>query len=150
MINFKQAQRFGAEQHFTYGVEVSLAVGMGIEQGDSALLRFTYSKKGMLFAACLKLLIPLIVIFPAIMAFQLFAGDVAQPDKAYPHIARRILPAGLRGLMFATLLGLAKPGVVTQSATARTMRKRKGRSLPSNCFMRRSWDRRARGRRRGP
>jgi len=62
-------------------------------------------QKGVLFAAFLKLLIPFIVIFPGIMAFELFGDSIARPDMAYPMILREILPVGFRGLMFAALFG---------------------------------------------
>lgn len=62
-------------------------------------------QKGILFAACLKLLIPFIVVFPGIMAFQLYGDAIPKPDMAYPYLLRHILPVGLRGFMFAALFG---------------------------------------------
>lgn len=62
-------------------------------------------QKGLILAAGLKLLIPFLIILPAIMALQLYGTDIKRAEAAYPHIAYTILPRGLRGLMFAALLG---------------------------------------------
>jgi len=62
-------------------------------------------QEGIVLAALLKLLIPFIIIFPGIMAFQLYAGRIANGDLAYPTLIREILPAGLRGMLFAALFG---------------------------------------------
>ncbi|MCL6267593.1 sodium/sugar symporter [Flagellimonas myxillae] len=76
------------------------------------------SQKGILLAAGLKLIIPLIVVIPGIAAYimvndpQIMAslGDgasnnlpsLAQADKAYPWLLQ-FLPVGLKGLAFAAL-----------------------------------------------
>ncbi len=62
-------------------------------------------QKGMLFAAFLKLLIPFIIVFPGIMAFQLYGSEIRTPDEAYPYLISRILPPQLRGVMLAALTG---------------------------------------------
>jgi SSS family solute:Na+ symporter len=70
------------------------------------------ARSGILFAAFLKLLMPVIVVLPGIAAFVLYkqnifdtqlmqAGEV-NPDKAYP-VLLNLLPAGLKGLAFAAL-----------------------------------------------
>ena len=70
------------------------------------------ARKGILFAAFLKLLMPVIVVLPGIAAYVLhqqgnFQTDMLQegtlnPDKAYP-VLLNLLPAGLKGLAFAAL-----------------------------------------------
>ena len=60
------------------------------------------AQKGIAFAAFLKLLMPLIVVLPGIAMFALNA-DLAAPDQAYPS-AMALLPAGIKGLVFAALL----------------------------------------------
>lgn len=76
------------------------------------------SQKGILMAAVLKLIIPLIVVIPGIAAFVITSdsglmnelGSAAaeniptaeSPDKAYPWLLQ-FLPAGLKGLAFAAL-----------------------------------------------
>lgn len=62
-------------------------------------------QKGILFAAFLKLLIPFIIVFPGIMAFQLYGHEIRNGDEAYPFLISRILPAQLRGVMLAALTG---------------------------------------------
>lgn len=71
------------------------------------------ARNGILFAAFLKLLMPVIVVLPGIAAFVLYengsfrtemlnaAGEVAG-DKAYP-VLLGLLPSGLKGLSFAAL-----------------------------------------------
>ena len=60
------------------------------------------AQKGVLFAAFLKLLMPLIIVLPGIAAV-LLAPDLAKPDAAYPTMMR-LLPTGLLGLVFAALI----------------------------------------------
>jgi len=58
-----------------------------------------------LFGASLKLLIPFIVVFPGIIAFELYRDQIVNPDGAYPYLIQRLLPSGLIGVMFAALFG---------------------------------------------
>lgn len=60
---------------------------------------------GIMLAAAIKLFIPFIIIIPGIMAFQLYGDQIVNADQAYPTLIREILPAGLRGIMFAALFG---------------------------------------------
>jgi len=70
------------------------------------------ARRGLLFAAFLKILIPVIVVLPGIAAYVLFKngyfqqemmvnGELVQ-DKAYP-VLLNLLPSGLKGLSFAAL-----------------------------------------------
>ncbi|MCE2893819.1 MAG: sodium/solute symporter [Flammeovirgaceae bacterium] len=78
------------------------------------------ARKGLLFAAFLKLLMPVIVVLPGIAAFVLYKNgffqtemlesltidgvtkEVVKSDKAYP-VLLNLLPTGLKGLSFAAL-----------------------------------------------
>jgi SSS family solute:Na+ symporter len=79
------------------------------------------ARKGLLFAAVLKLLMPVIVVLPGIAAYVLYKNgyfqsemmvsvtlpdgsvkDVVRSDKAYP-VLLNLLPSGLKGLSFAAL-----------------------------------------------
>jgi solute:Na+ symporter, SSS family len=70
------------------------------------------ARSGILFAAFLKLLMPVIVVLPGIAAYVLhqqgsFQTEMMQegelnPDRAYP-VLLNLLPAGLKGLSFAAL-----------------------------------------------
>ncbi|OIN56442.1 sodium/sugar symporter [Arsenicibacter rosenii] len=71
------------------------------------------ARSGILFAAFLKLMIPLIVVIPGIAAFVLYQSGTFQqemtgpngavrPDNAYP-VLMNLLPNGMKGLAFAAL-----------------------------------------------
>ncbi len=70
------------------------------------------ARKGILFAAFLKLLVPVIAVLPGIVMFVLhnkglFHAEMAQdgvvkPDHAYPTLMN-LLPPGLKGVAFAAL-----------------------------------------------
>lgn len=70
------------------------------------------ARKGILFAAFLKLLVPVIAVLPGIVMYVLhskglFAAEmsdagVLKPDHAYPTLMN-LLPAGLKGIAFAAL-----------------------------------------------
>lgn len=71
------------------------------------------ARSGILFAAILKLFIPLIVVIPGIAAYVLYqsgpfraamtdASGVVKPDHAYP-VLMNLLPVGMKGLAFAAL-----------------------------------------------
>ncbi len=73
------------------------------------------ARKGVLFAAFIKMLMPIIVVLPGLAAFVLFqenadaniVGGITQngivkPDNAYP-VLLNLLPTGLKGLAFAAL-----------------------------------------------
>ena len=60
------------------------------------------AQKGVVFAAYLKLLMPVIIVVPGIAAVVL-APNLAKPDEAYPTMMR-LLPPGLLGLVFAALV----------------------------------------------
>ncbi len=60
------------------------------------------AQKGIMFAAFLKMVMPLIIVLPGVAAVIL-APDLEAPDKAYPTVMK-LLPAGLLGLVFAALI----------------------------------------------
>ena len=70
------------------------------------------ARKGILFAAFLKLLMPIIVVLPGIAAYllhkdgmfqqEMLKDGVINQDSAYP-VLLNLLPAGLKGLSFAAL-----------------------------------------------
>jgi solute:Na+ symporter, SSS family len=74
------------------------------------------AKKGLIFGAYLKILIPVIVIIPGITAYVLFNhpdlqatltgldGTIHVADEAYPWLLRNFAPVGIRGLAFAALV----------------------------------------------
>src|SRR3569833_3594131 len=60
------------------------------------------AQRGVIFAAFLKLLMPVIIVLPGIAAVVLAPG-LAKPDEASPTMMR-LLPPGLLGLVFAALV----------------------------------------------
>ena len=73
------------------------------------------AKKGMVFAAFLKILIPFIVCIPGVCAFYIMnapecealreslAGAITRSDDAYPFLIRNFTPTIVKGLSFAAL-----------------------------------------------
>ena len=92
-----------------------------ITQRTLAAKNLAEAQKGIYLAAFLKLLIPFIIVFPGIMALQLYGADITNPDQAYPHMIQRILPAGLRGLMFAALFGAVMSSIDSMLNSASTI-----------------------------
>ncbi len=62
-------------------------------------------QKGMMLAAFVKFLIPVIVVLPGIIAWHMFGSELNDADAAYPELVRRVLPAGLLGFFAAVLFG---------------------------------------------
>ncbi|WP_299058871.1 solute:sodium symporter family transporter [uncultured Polaribacter sp.] len=62
-------------------------------------------QKGLLIAAFLKILGPIIVVLPGIIAFYIFNGDIANADEAYPMLVKKVLPAAFIGFFAAVLFG---------------------------------------------
>ncbi|MCC2600296.1 sodium:solute symporter family transporter [Sphingobacterium sp. FBM7-1] len=70
------------------------------------------ARNGLLFAAGIKLVMPIIVVLPGIACYVLYKdglfqqemglGDDINPDRAYP-VLLNLLPTGLKGLSFAAL-----------------------------------------------
>lgn len=63
-------------------------------------------QKGVMFAGFLKLLTPLVLMFPGIICFHLFgAGGIENSDLAYATLVNRVLPKPLIGLFIAAMFG---------------------------------------------
>ncbi|NQV31574.1 MAG: sodium/solute symporter [Phycisphaeraceae bacterium] len=62
-----------------------------------------HAKASMVLAAVLKMCIPMMVLFPGLMALVLLPG-LEDGDTAFPRLIVTLLPPGLGGLMFAALL----------------------------------------------
>jgi len=54
------------------------------------------------FAGFMKILLPLLVVIPGIVAFRLFPG-LPDKDQAFPTLVRELVPAGLSGVVMAGL-----------------------------------------------
>ena len=62
-------------------------------------------QKGLMLAAFIKILGPLIVVLPGIIAFYLYESQITNADQAYPTLVREVLPASLVGFFAAVLFG---------------------------------------------
>ncbi|WP_163937807.1 sodium/sugar symporter [Paraferrimonas sp. SM1919] len=76
-------------------------------------------QKGIVFAAFLKLLMPLIVVLPGIAAVIL-APDLERADQAYPTLMA-IMPEGLRGLVFAALVAAIVSSLASMTNSVATI-----------------------------
>ena len=78
-------------------------------------------QRGIMFAALLKLVLPFIIVFPGIMAFQLYGSDTTNADQAYPILIRNLVPNGLRGVLFAALFGAVMSSLDSMLNSASTI-----------------------------
>ena len=62
-------------------------------------------QKGMMAAAFVKFLIPVIVVLPGIIAWHIFEGNLENADQAYPALVRKVLPTAFLGFFAAVLFG---------------------------------------------
>lgn len=93
-----------------------------ITQRSLAAKSILHGQMGVLFAAVLKLLIPFIVIFPGIMAYQLYNDQLTTtPDAAYPLLIRNLIPIGIRGFIFAAIAGAVISSLASMLNSASTI-----------------------------
>ena len=78
--------------------------------GSQAILQRTLGAKSqwdasasMMFAAFAKTFVPLLIVFPGILALVMKA-NIDYPDMALPWIIKNVLPAGISGLMFVAII----------------------------------------------
>ncbi len=62
-------------------------------------------QKGLLLASFIKVLGPLIVVLPGIIAYHMFQGNLDMADQAYPALVNAVLPPYLIGFFAAVLFG---------------------------------------------
>jgi SSS family solute:Na+ symporter len=64
------------------------------------------AQKGLLFTGLLKILVPLVIVFPGIIGFYYFGEKFYdQPDLVYPQLVKMLLPAWLTGFFVAVMMG---------------------------------------------
>ena len=64
----------------------------------------------MMFAALAKTFIPLLVVFPGILALVMKA-DIEYPDMALPWVIKNVLPPGISGLMFVAIIAALQSSI---------------------------------------
>ena len=76
---------------------------------------------GVIFAGALWLLIPFAIVMPGIMSYQLYGSQMESPDEAFPMLIRNLVPAGLRGFMFAAIAGAVISSLASMLNSASTI-----------------------------
>ncbi len=62
-------------------------------------------QKGVMIAAFVKFLIPVIVVLPGVIAWHVFDGNLSDADQAYPQLVKKVLPGAFLGFYAAVLFG---------------------------------------------
>ena len=85
--------------------------------GSQAILQRTLAARSawdasasMMLAAFGKTCIPLLVVFPGLLALVM-AADISDADMAMPWVIRELLPPGLSGLMFIALIAALQSSI---------------------------------------
>ncbi|MEW6235473.1 MAG: sodium/solute symporter [Candidatus Omnitrophota bacterium] len=79
---------------------------------------------GLVFAAFLKMIVPIVVLLPGIVAFALYSDQIAKPDKAYAVLITNLVPVGFTGLIVAAIVAAiisSLNSMVNSTATIFTM-----------------------------
>ncbi|MBN1421903.1 MAG: sodium/solute symporter [Planctomycetes bacterium] len=78
------------------------------------------AKAGIVWGSLLKVLVPVVMVFPGIIALALFPA-LEKGDEAMPTLLRTLLPSGLRGLVFAAFLAALMSSVDSYLNSAATL-----------------------------
>ena len=92
-----------------------------ITQRTLAAKSLREGQKGIIFAAAIKIIIPFIIVFPGIMAAQLYSGSMNNTDAAYPLLIKNLIPVGLRGFMLAAIAGAVISSLASMLNSASTI-----------------------------
>ncbi len=64
------------------------------------------AQKGLLFTGALKILVPIIIVFPGVIGFYYFGDSMYEnQDHVYPALVNKVLPLGLAGFFAAVVMG---------------------------------------------
>lgn len=107
------------------GLTIVLATAYWI--GNQAIIQRTLgaksewdAKSGMLWAAVLKVFIPVFIVFPGLIALAMYPG-LENPDEALPTLVKGLLPPGLMGLVFAAFFAALMSSVDSYLNSASTL-----------------------------
>jgi len=92
-----------------------------ITQRTLAAKSLREGQKGIIFAAAIKIIIPFVIVFPGIMAAQLYSDSMSNKDAAYPLLIKNLIPAGLRGFMLAAIAGAVISSLASMLNSASTI-----------------------------
>lgn len=79
---------------------------------------------GIIFAAFLKLIIPFVIIFPGMMALQLYGNQMvggSGTDAAYPLLIKNLVGPGVRAFIFAAISGAVISSLASMLNSASTI-----------------------------
>ena len=81
--------------------------GQQIVQRGFGAKNLKEGQKGMLIAACFKLLGPLVIVLPGVIAYHMFKDTLGPDDYllAYPTLVKAVLPDWLSGFFAAVMVG---------------------------------------------
>jgi SSS family solute:Na+ symporter len=98
-----------------------------ITQGSLSARNVWHGQMGAVFAGFLKLLVPVLVVLPGIIAVRLYNPDsgllretcaLAKGDMAFPTLVKQLLPAGFTGLVMAGLVGCVMSHIASMLAAS--------------------------------
>ena len=98
-----------------------------ITQRTLAARSVWHGQMGVVFAGFLKLLVPVLVVLPGIIAWRLYDPaegllrgqfTLAKGDLAFPTLVRRLLPPGFTGLVMAGLVGAVMSTIASLLASS--------------------------------
>lgn len=95
-----------------------------ITQRTLAAKTLRQGQMGIIFAALLKLIIPFIIIFPGIIAWQLYGSQMtgeSGTDAAYPLLIRKLVTPGARAFIFAAISGAVISSLASMLNSASTI-----------------------------
>ena len=95
-----------------------------ITQRTLAAKTLRQGQLGIIFAAGLKLTIPFIIIFPGMMALQLYGDQMtgeSGTDAAYPLLIRNLVGPGVRAFIFAAISGAVISSLASMLNSASTI-----------------------------
>ena len=118
-----------------------------ITQGTLSARNVWHGQMGAVFAGFLKLLVPVLVVLPGIIAYRLYnpasgrlraTFTLEKGDLAFPTLVKQLLPAGCTGLVMAGLVGCVMSHIASLLAATSTiltfdiyepLAKRRGREI---------------------
>lgn len=92
-----------------------------IAQRTLAARNLKHGQLGIIMAGGIQVFLPLIIVIPGIMAHQLYAGQMSTSDAAFPLLIRHLIPAGLRGFIFAAIAGAVISSLASMLNSASTI-----------------------------
>jgi len=77
---------------------------------------------GVIFAGALWLIVPFAIVMPGMVSRQLYGAELgAMSDQAFPVLIRDLVPAGLRGFIFAAISGAVISSLASMLNSAATL-----------------------------